>query len=84
MAWMRVGLVSTLGGGGEAGVLLVWQGDRRRVGWIVSWRIGWFVEWRIGRLLVGKEGGGLCGLQLLATTVSFSSSSSARMLKELL
>jgi len=84
MAWTGVGLVSTLGGCGEAGVLLGWQGDGRCVGWIVSWRAGRFVGWRIGRSLVGKEGGGLHGLQLLAITVSSSLSLSVRMLKGLL
>ena len=83
MAWTRVGLASILGGG-EVGGLLVWQGDGRLVGWIASWRIGRFLGWQTGRSLVGKEGGGLRGLQLLATTVSLSSSSSVRMLKGLL
>ena len=38
----------------------------------------------MGRSLVGKKGGGIYGLQLLATTVSSSLSSSVRMLKGLL
>ncbi len=71
MAWMRVGLASTLGGG-EVGGLLGWQGDGRLVGWQTCMS------------LVGKEGGGLRGLQLLATTVSSLSLSSVRMLKGLL
>ena len=69
MAWTRVGLASTLGGG-AVGMLLGWQGDGRLLGWIASWRARRFVGWRTCRSLVGKEGGGLCGLQLLATTVS--------------
>ena len=83
MVWTRVGLASTLGGG-EVGGLLSWQGDGWLVGWIASQRFGQFVGWRTGRSLVGKVGGGLHGLQLLATTVSSSSSSSVRMLKGLL
>ena len=85
------GLTSTLGGG-DAGGLLGWRVDGGPLlGWLTSWRVGrfvgWLTSWRIGRFtgwlarrsLVGRVGGGSRGLQLLATTVSSSSSSSERM-----
>lgn len=68
----------------HVGVLLGWRVDGRLKGWIASWRFGRFVGGQTGRSLVGKEVGGLRGLQLLATTVSPPSSSSVRMLKGLL
>ena len=49
------------------------------LGWLTSWRIGCFLGWLVRRSLVGRVGGGSRGLQLLATTVSSSSSSSERM-----
>ncbi len=78
MAWMRVGLANTLGGG-EAGGLLVWRVAGGRLGWHTCWRIGRFLGWLVLRSLVGRVGGGSRGLQLLATTVSLSSSSSERL-----
>jgi hypothetical protein len=84
------GLASTLGGG-EAGWLLGWQVDGGLIGWLASWRVGrfvgWLKSWRVRRFLgwlacrslVDRVGGGSRGLQLLATTVSSSSSSSERM-----
>jgi len=84
------GLTSTLGCG-DAGGLLGWRVDGgllgwltswrvgRFVGWLTSWRIGWFTGWLARRSLVGRVGGGSRGLQLLATTVSSSSSLSERM-----
>jgi hypothetical protein len=68
------GLASTLGGG-EAGGLLGW----RVGGGLLGWRIGRVLGWLVRRSLVGRFGGGSCGLQLLATTVSSSSSSSERI-----
>jgi len=72
------GLVNTLVGG-EAGGLLVWRVAGGLLGWLTSWRIGRFLGWLARRSLVGRVGGGSRGLQLLATTVSSSSSSSERM-----
>jgi hypothetical protein len=84
------GLTSTLGGG-EAGGLLGWRVDVGLLGWLTSWRggrvVGWHRSWRVGRFLgwlasrslLCRVGGGSRGLQLLATTVSSSSSSSERM-----
>ncbi len=84
------GLTSTPGGG-DAGGLLGWRVDGGLLGWLTSWRVGrvvgWLTSWRVGRFLgwlasrslLGKVGGGSRGLQLLATTVSSSSSSSERM-----
>jgi hypothetical protein len=57
-------------GGGEVGGLLGWFIVGRLVGWIASWHLGRFVGGRTGSSLVGKEGSGIRGLQLLATTVS--------------
>jgi hypothetical protein len=72
------GLANTLVGG-EAGGLLVWRVAGGLLGWLTSWRIGRFLGWLARRSLVGRKGGGSRGLQLLATTVSSSSSSSERM-----
>jgi len=84
------GLTSTLGGG-DAGGLLGWRVDGGLLGWLTSWHVGryvgWLTHWRVGRFLgwlasrslLGRVGGGSRGLQLLATTVSSSSSSSERM-----
>jgi hypothetical protein len=83
------GLTSTICGG-EGGGLLGWRVDGGLLGWLTSWCIGrvvgWLTSWRVGRFLgwlasrslLGRVGGGSRGLQLLATTVS-SSSSSERM-----
>ncbi len=56
---------------------------------IAGWRVGWIASWRFGgitgRLIGFRLGSGLRGLQLLATTVmSSSSSSSARIWNGLL
>jgi len=84
------GLTITLGGG-EAGGLLGWRVDGGFLGWLTSWHVGrvvgWLTSWRVGRFLgwlasrslLGRVGGGSHGLQLLATTVSSSSSLSERM-----
>ncbi len=84
------GLASTLGGG-EAGGLLGWRVGGGLLGWLPSWHVGRFIggltSWCVGRFLglhvrrslVGRFGGGSRGLQLLATTVSSSSSSSERI-----
>ena len=80
MAWMRDGLASTLSGA-VVGGLIGWQVDGLLVGWstrLAHWMVCWWAT------LSGKKGGGLPGLQFLATTVASSSSSLARMLKELL
>ncbi len=78
-------------GGGEAGGLLGWRVGGGLLGWLASWRVGrcvgWLTSWRVRRFLgwlasrslVGRVGGESRGLQLLATTVSASSSSSERM-----
>ncbi len=42
VAWICVGLASTLGGG-EVGGMLGWFVVGRLVGWIASWRLGRFV-----------------------------------------
>jgi len=78
VGWMCDGLASTLGGG-EVGGLLGRRVDGGLLGGLASWRIGWFVGGQTGRSLVGKEGGGSRGLQLLATTVSSSLSLSVRV-----
>ena len=72
VAWVCVGLASTLGGG-EVGGLLGWFIAVRLVGWFIAVRLvglGRFVGGRTGSSLVGKECSGVRGLQLLATTVS--------------
>ena len=78
VASIVAGLVNTLVGG-EAGGLLVWRVAGGLLGWLTSWRIGRFLGWLARRSLVGRVGGGTCGLQLLATTVSSSSSLLERM-----
>ena len=83
MGWICVGPASTLGGG-EVGGLLGWIVVGKLVGWIPSWRLGRFVGGWKGSSLVVKEGSGVRGLQLLATTVSSASSLSVRMLEGLL
>ena len=56
-----------------------WQVGGGLLGWLASWCVGRFIGWLVRRSLVGRFGGGSRGLQLLATTVSSSSSSSERM-----
>jgi hypothetical protein len=78
LASIVAGLVNTLVGG-EAGGLLAWRVAGGLLGWLTSWRIGRFLGWLACRSLVGRVGGGSRGLQLLATTVSSTSSSSERI-----
>ncbi len=83
MAGMIDGLASALGGGVVRGLL------ERRVG---GGFVGWFASWRVrrraggfpGRLLDSRLGGGTCGLQLLATTVTSSLLAAARIWNGLL
>jgi hypothetical protein len=65
-------------GEGLLGWLASWRVGRF-VGWLTIWRVGRFLGWLASRSLVGRVGGGSRGLQLLATTVSSSLSSSERM-----
>ncbi len=82
--WMMIdGIASTLGGRVMSG-LSAWKVAGRLVGCFVGWRIGRCIGGFPCRLLVGRLGGVICGVQLLATTVSTSSSSSARMWNGLL
>ncbi len=83
MAWTIDGIASTLGGGVMGG-LPAWKVGGRLVGCFVGWHIGWHIGGSPCMSLVGRLGGGICGVQLLATTVSTSSSSSARMWNGLL
>ena len=75
LAMMFDGMVSTLGDGASGGQLN-WRVDGGFVGWFATWR----VHGRAGGILGLSLGGRLCGsrrgLQLLATAVSSSSSSS--------
>ena len=66
-----VGLADTLGGGVAGGLLCC--------RWNLSCCIVLVLGWLAGRSLVGSLGGGMRGLQLLATTVSSLSSSLERM-----
>jgi hypothetical protein len=83
MAWTIDGIVSTLGGGVMGG-LPAWKVGGKPVGCFVEWRIGWRIGGFPSRSLVGRLGGGIHGVQLLATTVSTLSSLLARMLNGLL
>ena len=74
-AMMYDGLVSTLGDG-ASGRQLNWRVDGGFVGWFATWSVSGRACGILGLLLGGRLGGGRCGLQLLATTVSSSSSSS--------
>ncbi len=65
-------------GGGFLGWLASWRVGRF-IGGLTSWCVGRFLGWLVRRSLVGRFSGGSRGLQLLATTVSSSSSSSERM-----
>jgi hypothetical protein len=78
MAWMIDGIASTLGSGVMGG-LPAWRVGGRLVGWFIGWRIGRLIGGFLCRSLVGRLGGGIRRVQLLATTVSSSSSSLARM-----
>jgi hypothetical protein len=83
MAWAIDGIASTLGGGVMGG-LLTWKVGGRLVGCFVGWRIGQRIGGFPCRSLVGRLGGVIRGVQLLATTVSTSSSLLARMWNGLL
>jgi hypothetical protein len=83
MAWTIDGIASTLGGGVMGG-LPAWKVGGRLVGCFVGWRIGRRIGGFLCRSLVGRLGGGICGVQLLATTVSTLSSLPARMWNGLL
>jgi hypothetical protein len=83
MAWTIDGIASTLGGGVMDG-LPTWKVGGRLVGCFVGWRIGRCIDGFLCRSLVGRLGGGIRGVQLLAITVSTLSSSSARMWNGLL
>ena len=75
LAVMYVGMVSTLSDG-ASGRQLNWRFDRGFVGWFAT-RCGRGRAVGILRLSLGGWLGGIrCGLQLLVTTVSSSSSSS--------
>ena len=74
-SWMGTGWQV---GGGLLGWLASWCVGRF-IGGLTSWCVGRFMGWLVRRSLVGRFGGGSRGLQLLATTVSSSSSSSERM-----
>jgi hypothetical protein len=58
---------------------LVGQKEEGFVGGLVSWRGAWRIHGFTGGTLDGEMVRGALGLQLLATTVSSSSSSSVRM-----
>jgi hypothetical protein len=83
MAWMIVGMASTLSDGVVGGRLGERVGSRLE-SWFASRRAGWNAGRFPCRSLGGRLGCWTRGLQLLATTVSSSSSSLARMLKGLL
>jgi hypothetical protein len=75
MAVMYDGLVSTLGDG-ALGRQLNWRVDGGFVGWFATRRVRGSAGGILGLLLDGRLGSVRRGLQLLATTVSSSSSSS--------
>ncbi len=83
MAWTFDGIASTLRGGVMGG-LPAWKVGGRLVGCFVGWRIGWCIGGFPCRSIVGRLGGGIRGVQLLAATVTTSSSSLARMWNGLL
>jgi hypothetical protein len=74
MAVMYDGMVSTLGDGASGGQLNC-RVDGGFVGWFATWRVRGRAGGILGLSLSGRLGGGRRGLQLLATTVSSSSSS---------
>jgi hypothetical protein len=83
MAWTIDGIASTLGGGVMGG-LPAWKVGGRLLGCFVGWCIGRHIGGFPCRSLAGRLGGGIHGVQLLATTVSMLSSSLARMWNGLL
>ncbi len=83
MAWTIDGIASILDGGVMGG-LPTWKVGGRLVGCFVGWRIGWRIVGFLCRSPVGRLGGGIHGVQMLATTVLTSSSSLARMWNGLL
>ena len=72
LAVMIDGMASTLGDGASDRQLNR-RVDGGRVGWFATWRVSGRFGGFLGLLLDGRLGGGRCGLQLLATTVSSSS-----------
>ncbi len=74
MAW-TIDRIASTPGGGVMGGLPAWKVGGRLKGCFVGWHIGWRIGGSPCRSLVGRLGGGICGVQLLATTVSTSSSS---------
>ena len=84
LAVMIDGMASTQGDGASGGQLN-WRVDGELVGWFATWRVSGSSDGFLGLLLGGRLGGGRRGLQLLATTVSSSSSlSEARIWNGLL
>ncbi len=83
MAWTIDGIASTLSGG-VMGRLPTWKVGGRLVGCFIGWRIGRRIGGFSYRSVVGRLGGGIRGVQLLATTVLTLSSSSVRMWNGLL
>jgi hypothetical protein len=83
MAGMIDGMASTLGGGVVRG-LLDWRVDGGFVDWFASWRVHWHSGGFPSKSLVGRLCGGTRRLQLLATTVSSSLLSLARIWNGLL
>jgi hypothetical protein len=83
MAGMIDGLASALGGGVVRG-LLDWRIGGGFVGWFAIWRVHRRAGGFPGRSLVGRLGGRTRGLQLLATTVTSSLLSAARIWNGLL
>ncbi len=75
LAVMYIEMVSTLCDGASVGQLN-WRVDGGIVGWFATWRVRGRAGGILGLSLNGRFGGGSRGLQLLATTVSSSSSSS--------
>jgi hypothetical protein len=75
MTVMYDGMVSTLGDGAP-GRQLNWRVDGGFVGWFATWSVSGRACGILGLSLDSRLGGGRRGLQLLATTVSSSSSSS--------
>ena len=75
MAVMYDGIVSTLGDGASS-EQLSWRVDGGFVECFATWRVRGHACGILGLLLSGRLGGGRCGLQLLAATVSSSLPSS--------
>jgi hypothetical protein len=78
MAGINAGVAGTLGGG-VVGKSLGWAVEGEIGGGLANWHGAWRTGGFTGRILDGRMVGGALGLQLLATTVSSSSSLSYRM-----